>query len=132
MLHHDWIMPIDPTDPDRRIAPEALVRAFWLVAMGHAMFTGLAYGTRTAIFMDVCDPKVAATQFTAYMALLNVVISYSAFWQGAAIERLGYPKTLGLDVAFGMLCLIVLPFVKPRPREQAPDAEQPMGDAEGT
>ncbi len=124
MLHHDWIMPVDPTDPNRRLAPESLVRAFWGIAMAHATFTGLVYGTRTAIFMDVCDPKVAATQFTAYMALLNVVISYSAFWQGRAIERVGYPATLFLDVGLGVLCLAVLPFVKPRSREaSAPENE---------
>jgi PAT family beta-lactamase induction signal transducer AmpG len=40
---------------------------------------------------------VAATQFTAYMAMMNLAISYSATWQGIAIEALGYPKTLLID-----------------------------------
>ncbi len=127
MFGHDWIMPIDPTDPDHRIAPAALVRTFWIVSMIYATFAGLAYGTRHAIFMDVCDPKVAATQFTAYMALLNVGISYSAFWQGLAIKTYGYPTTLCLDIVVGFLCLAVLPFVKPRPQgDVAPEEDQKM------
>jgi MFS family permease len=132
MLHHDWILPIDPTDPARRLAPASLVRAFWMIAMVHATFTGLVYGTRTAIFMDVCDPKVAATQFTAYMALLNVVISYSAIWQGLVIEKHGYPMTLGLDVIVGMLCLAVLPFVKPRPSADPPAISTSDNDPQDT
>jgi hypothetical protein len=45
------------------------------------------------------------------MALLNVVIWYSATWQGWAAERIGYPATLGLDAALGLVSLLVLPFV---------------------
>ncbi|MFG0252015.1 MAG: MFS transporter [Phycisphaerales bacterium JB038] len=121
MQAHYWILPIDPTDANHRVASAALVRTFWLVSMIYATFAGFAYGTRHAIFMDVCDPKVAATQFTAYMALLNVGISYSAFWQGHAIDKLGYPTTLDLDVMVGFLCLAVLPFVKPRPSAELPE-----------
>jgi hypothetical protein len=51
--------------------------------------------------MDITTPKVAATQFTAYMAMLNLTISYTAVWQGWAIEKLGYPATLTLDAALG-------------------------------
>jgi len=68
----------------------------------------LMYGTRTALFMDIANPEVAATQFTAYMAVLNFVIWYSATWQGLAIEKWGYPVTLSLDAAAGLLCLVPL------------------------
>jgi predicted MFS family arabinose efflux permease len=74
------------------------------------------YGTRTALFMDITDPKVAATQFTAYMAMMNLCISYSATWQGWWIERHGYPSTLLADSLLGLVCLLVLPFLIPRPR----------------
>ena len=36
------------------------------------------------------------------MAMLNFTISYTAKWQGWAIERFGYPVTLGMDAALGM------------------------------
>lgn len=81
---------------------------------------GLMYGTRTALFMDITTPAVAATQFTAYMALMNLVISYSATWQGWSIENWGYPLTLVLDGAAGMLCLACLPFMVPRAKAASP------------
>jgi len=56
---------------------------------------------------------VAATQFTAYMALTNFAIQYSARWQGLALERWGYPTTLLIDGTFGLMCLMLLPFVSP-------------------
>ena len=81
------------------------------------------YGARTALYMDVSNPAVAATQFTAYMAMLNVVIAYSAAWQGHAVEQWGYPITLTVDAAAGMICLALLPFVRKRPTD-APETVQ--------
>ena len=59
-------------------------------------------------------PAVAATQFTAYMALLNLVIAYSAAWQGWWIERFGYPNTLLVDGCFGLVCILLLPLMTKR------------------
>jgi predicted MFS family arabinose efflux permease len=112
---HGWILPVDTTDPDRPVAAAALVSAFWIAVLVYSVFQGLMYGTRSALFMDVTDPKVAATQFTAYMALMNLTIAYSAAWQGWWIERFGYPSTLLVDALFGLACLVLLPFMKKRP-----------------
>jgi PAT family beta-lactamase induction signal transducer AmpG len=117
MQREGWIMPVDLDDPERMIASTELIRAFYAIVFLHAIFSGLIYGARIAIFMDVCDPKVAATQFTAYMAMMNLVNSYSSAWMGAAVMRIGYPKTFAIDIVFGMLCLAVLPFVTPRRKE---------------
>jgi len=132
MKRHGWIMPVDPTLADRRLAPDELLAAFWACVLAYAVFQGLMYGTRTALFMDVTTPAVAATQFTAYMALLNVVIAYSAKWQGWAAENLGYPTTLLVDAGFGMIGLVLLPFLVPLPRAKTeqpgaaiPDGVQP-------
>ncbi len=92
-----------------------LVIMFWATCSVYSFVHGLMYGTRTALFMDICQPEIAATQFTAYMALLNVVIAYTASWQGESIERWGYATTLTLDAILGLLCLFILPFLKPTP-----------------
>lgn len=113
-----WIMPRDPTSPEAVSAEPALLQAFWVGCLVYAVFHGLMYGTRTALFMDVTTAKVAATQFTAYMAMLNVVISYTARWQGVAAERWGYPKTLVIDALAGLVSLALLPLLG-RPREPA-------------
>ena len=109
MQQHGWLMPVDPA---AGIAPEAaLVSVFWWGCIGYSFVSGLAYGTRMAIFMQVCAPQVAATQFTAYMALSNLAISYSAAWQGAAVSDLGYPVTLALDATAGVVSIALLPFL---------------------
>ena len=121
LTDHQWIMPL--AAGAKRTAPAALVTAVWVSVLLYAVAQGLMYGTRSAIMMDVTNPAVAATQFTAYMAMMNLVIAYSATWQGIAIEALGYPKTLLIDAITGVLCLAVLPFIKPSPT--------PAGDGGG-
>ena len=39
-----------------------------------------AFALHVAIFMGMTNPAVAATQFTAYMAISNLAISYSNLW----------------------------------------------------
>jgi len=113
LTEHGWVMPAGPAGAERRVAPAALVTAVWVATLTYAVAQGLMYGTRSAIFMDVTNPAVAATQFTAYMAMMNLAIAYSATWQGIAAEALGYPKTLLIDAITGVLCLLLLPMIKP-------------------
>jgi PAT family beta-lactamase induction signal transducer AmpG len=115
-----WIHPVPAAERAGRAVPAVLVTALWVATLAYAVAQGLMYGTRSAIFMDVTNPKVAATQFTAYMAMMNLAIAYSATWQGIAVEALGYPVTLVIDAVFGLACLLFLPFIRP--------ALQPEGD----
>ena len=112
LQQYGWVMPVSPNAVDRPVVPAALVTALWVATLAYMMAQGLMYGTRSAIFMDVTNPAVAATQFTAYMALMNVAIAYSASWQGVAIEALGYPLTMAIDAATGVLCVALLPWLK--------------------
>jgi PAT family beta-lactamase induction signal transducer AmpG len=111
MYHFGWIMPITPDAPGRPIPPVELVSFFRAMVFTYAVCQGLMYGIGTAIFMDVTTPAVAATQFTAYMALCNLATSYSAVWQGHAVTRWGYPLTLGLDCVIGLIGLCCLPLM---------------------
>jgi len=126
MQQAGWIMPVDPQAPHRPVPAAGLVAAFWGAVMVYNVFQGLMYGTRTALFMDVTTRRVAATQFTAYMALLNFVIAYSANWQGWAVERWGYPRTLALDGVAGLVVIALFPLMTIRRRESpAPGAVVP-------
>jgi PAT family beta-lactamase induction signal transducer AmpG len=127
MQQHGWLHPIAPDAPNRPAVPVPLVQMFWASVLLYNVFQGLYYGIRSALFMDVTTPRVAATQFTAYMALMNWAIAYSATWQGWAVEHWGYPLTLTADAGFGMICLACLPFMKPaaKPAPQLPGAEVP-------
>jgi hypothetical protein len=84
------------------------------------VFQGLMYGVRTAFFMDIVEPRIAATHFTACMALLNLVTIYSYWWEGKAITSvaengwgLTYFQIFAIDAAIGSLFLLILPFLKP-------------------
>jgi MFS family permease len=101
-------------DAALRVAPPAVIAMFWAAVLIYNLAQGLMYGSSTALFMDITTTRVAATQFTAYMALNNLAISFSAFWQGIAIERFGYPVTLGLDAVVGLVGLAILPYLAMR------------------
>jgi MFS transporter, PAT family, beta-lactamase induction signal transducer AmpG len=128
MAHYGWWIPIDPTLPNRPVPPADLISLFWGLTLLYAVFNGLMYGAGTAIYMDVTDPRVAATQFTAYMALCNVVYAYTPRWQGISLVRFGYPATLAIDTAFGLVCLLLIPLLggrRGKRTEPAPGAAVP-------
>jgi len=121
MEQQGWIMAIDPTMESRPVPAEILVRAFWTAVMAYNFVNGLMYGTRSALLMDVTTPEVAATQFTAYMSLQNLVIAYTSTWQGWTISNYGYPTTLALDSIVGLIGIGLLPFMVPRLRGEDDD-----------
>ena len=103
--------PVDVKLPNRPHAPDVLLSTFWIAVIAFNVFQGLYYGVRSALFMDITTPAVAATQFTAYMAMSNLVITYTSWWQGLSIVRWGYPITLALDAMAGLVVLVFLPFM---------------------
>jgi PAT family beta-lactamase induction signal transducer AmpG len=114
MWQAGWIMPVDMKMANRPTPSTVLIVTFWAACIVYNVFQGLYYGIRSALFMDITTPAVAATQFTAYMALMNLCISYTATWQGYVVERIGYPSTLVLDSVVGLFGLLLLPLMQPR------------------
>jgi PAT family beta-lactamase induction signal transducer AmpG len=129
MHRHGWVMPVDPRMPDRPTPATLLLKVFWWATIVYSLFNGLMYGARSALYMDISNPAVAATQFTAYMAMMNLVISYSALWQGKAVVRWGYPVTLAADAAFGLVCLLALPWTLGTPFAKQARAAEGVGAA---
>lgn len=121
-LYLAWVLwgqgHVMPRAASARQLDPVLVQALWVATMAYNVFMGLQYGTRTAAMMDVTDPRVAGTQFTAYMALSNVAIATAATWQGIAIDAWGYPITLMVDAAVGLLGLLLLPLIRPARRAE--------------
>lgn len=122
MQQAGWILPVDMARPDRPLPAPSLVITFWITVIAFNVFQGLYYGVRSALFMDVTVPAVAATQFTAYMAMSNLVVSYTSWWQGNAIVAWGYPATLVVDSVVGLGVLFLLPFMKARQAESVAPA----------
>ena len=97
---------------------------FYGSIISHGFFFGVSYGARNAIFMGMTNPVVAATQFTAFMGMSNLAISYGNFWQGIVAERMGYATVLYADAFIALLVIGVIPFL--RPREAPPVVEMPV------
>ena len=92
---------------------------FRTLILSHSLLFGMAFAVRVALFMGMTNPAVAATQFTAYMALSNMAISMGNYWQGMVAERMDYAVVLYLDAALVALALCVLPYVKNRQEKPA-------------
>lgn len=87
---------------------------FYGVIMSHGFLFGMGYGSRMAIFMGLTSPAVAATQFTAYMAISNLCVSITNYWQGAVAENFDYSVALYIDSALIIAAVVLLPFIKNR------------------
>ena len=72
-------------------------RLYTIVAACFSVASGLQYGTGNAVLMSLSSRAVAATQFTGYMALKNLALTYSNLWQGRMASTQGYARTLLID-----------------------------------
>jgi MFS transporter, PAT family, beta-lactamase induction signal transducer AmpG len=99
-----------------------LVTALFLAV---TFLAGLFQVSMFALFMGVCSPVIAATQFSAYMALLNVSSSFGSKFAGYVGEQ----KEL-TNVFIGLACfqLAMIPIVslidisKTTPIDELPEA----------
>ncbi len=80
-----------------------------LVLLGAVYFgIGLFVAASYALFMDLTDPRLGATQFSAFMAATNGCESWAGFAVGRLIPRFGYA---GAFVAMALLSLLAVPAV---------------------
>jgi PAT family beta-lactamase induction signal transducer AmpG len=98
--------------------------ALVIAIAAYTLAFGLARGASTGLFMRLTSPAVAATQFTAYMALFNLGSTYSSSWQGWYVDQFGYAAVLRLDALLGCVALLVLPWLRPVERlKPAPEPD---------
>jgi len=95
-----------------------LLAALTVLYLCIGLFTASSY----ALFMEITDPSLGATQFSAFMAATNACESWSGFAVGRGIPVLGYSG------AFSILALVSLatfPLVR---RMSARDGTRPGAD----
>lgn len=103
------------------IAGSLTVMLFATLLVLYYFCFGLHLSAVSGLCMRLSNPAVAATQFTAYMALHNLPYSYSSAWQGAFANAHGYAATLRWDAVIALSGLLILYWVVPkRPRETSP------------
>ena len=106
------------------------VPQYMIAAVAFAACMGLHYGTSAAIFMGLTNPAIAATQFTGFMALRSVTITYTNIWQGAAVDAWSYSTVFYLDVALAIIPILVIPFlIERKTKEVPPSRGAPLPEA---
>jgi hypothetical protein len=76
-------------------------------------FASLATVGKFALFMSVSWVRVAGTQFTAYMAMLNASKAIGNATAGTVDAALTYPQIYLLCGALMVIPLLILPFIDP-------------------
>ena len=71
---------------------------FYSIVIAHGLFFGMSFGVRNAIFMGMS----------------NLAISFANYWQGAVAERIDYATVFYLDALFGVLVILLIPFLRDR------------------
>jgi len=87
------------------------------VYFGIGLFTAASY----ALFMDVTDPRLGATQFSAFMGATNGCETWATRGVGALVPRLGYPTAFVAMAAASLLALPALTWLRPAGREAGVD-----------
>ncbi len=77
---------------------------------------GMFFSAALALFMDLTDVAVAATQFQIYMALLNVRGTWASVIGGHLAEKLPTPAMFVLAAVIELLPLILLRWIDVRAR----------------
>ncbi|MCA9216321.1 MAG: MFS transporter [Planctomycetales bacterium] len=84
-------------------------------AFGIGVFTASSY----AMFMDVTSPRIAATQFSAFMGSTNGCESWSSYASGQIIARQSYPTAMAIMSVASLLALPLVFLLHPR-RQMSP------------
>lgn len=71
-------------------SPRPLFAALGVLYIMIGAFTSSSY----ALFMDISDPRLGATQFSAFMGTTNLCEAWSSLTVGWLIARVGYPAAL--------------------------------------
>ncbi len=90
------------------------IQLLYGVIMAHGLIYGMAFAVHAAVFMGMTNPAVAATQFTAFMAMSNLAISVANYWQGIVAERIDYAMVFYVDSLLVLIPLMVIPFLRNR------------------
>jgi PAT family beta-lactamase induction signal transducer AmpG len=122
----------DAMGPKRLIAIMSLLLSLLWVGMGsvpgalnsHAAMTGLLVGQELlfavlsvslfSLFMSISWPKVAATQFTTYMALMNLSATIGSYLAGYLSPHLSVAHILCLAGVLQALVAVPVLFIDPR------------------
>lgn len=90
--------------------PPAVVLALAAAYALFGVFTAASY----ALYMDLTDPRLGGTQFSAFMGAVNLCAVWSGFAVGRLAGAFDYPLALGALAAASLPALGLLPWMRPQ------------------
>lgn len=97
---------------------DALPWGGWLALGAFYLGVGLFTASSFALFMDLTEPRLGATQFSAYMGMTNLCEAWSARLVGGLATSSGYGTALPVAALLGTAALGLLPFLGARRAEE--------------
>lgn len=76
--------------------------------LGVYLCAGLLTAAAYALFMEITDPRLGATQFSAYMGAINGCEAWAGFTAGQLAERFDYPLAF---ITVALASLLALPLI---------------------
>ena len=86
-----------------------LMLCLGVLYLGIGCFTAASY----ALFMDLTDPRLGATQFGTFMAATNACEAWAVWTAGKLVSRFDYGPALLVMAVVGLLGLAFLRPLKP-------------------
>jgi MFS transporter, PAT family, beta-lactamase induction signal transducer AmpG len=96
---------------DRLFSARVLMGILTVLYLCYGLFIAASY----ALFMDMTDPRLGATEFSTFMAATNGCESWSTWAGGQIVERAGYGVSF---VAMGLVSVVGLFFLKAIPENR--------------
>jgi MFS family permease len=84
----------------------------WLALAAFYLGVGLFTASSFALFMDLTEPRLGATQFSAYMGMTNLCEAWSARYIGSLSTSDGYGTAFMVAAALGTAALFLLFFLR--------------------
>jgi len=95
-----------------------MVAAFFSLYLGIGIFTATTY----AMFMNLTDPRLGATQFSAYMGATNGCEAWAGFLTGRISGAWGFPGAFMVMAVVSTVSMILIsPLHRPGPAEGDPN-----------
>ena len=88
------------------------------VYLGIGLFTAASY----AFFMDLTNPKLGATQFSAFMGATNGCEAWAGFTAGRLAAASGYPVAFAIMAGLSLLALPLLAAVNRHESPKVPSS----------
>lgn len=97
---------------------QALLSGQWLMSLMVVVYVAVGFFTAAsyALFMDLTDPRLGATQFSAFMAATNGCEAWAAWVGGRIAGGVGYTAVF---IIMPLIALGALLFLRALPRERS-------------